>query len=114
MQHQELQKCRTEHHTTGDRERISKLQRVPPRTGRDEGHEQPTVTGRGCCDRQAGQRRAATGGSASGDEAEAEVEVAATAAADGARAAADGADGGRRQGAATRRATGEAATGGEG
>jgi len=70
---------------------------------------------------------------ASGDEAKAEVEVAATAAADGARAAADGADGGsdartarmarkstggaevhRRQGAATRRATGEAATGGEG
>ena len=53
----------------------SKLRRAAPRTGRDEGHEQPTVTGRGCCDRQAGQRRAATGGSASGDEAEAEVEV---------------------------------------
>jgi len=67
---------------------------------------------------------------ASGDEAKAEVEVAATAAADGARAAADGADDGgrrqrrtngadgaevhRRQGAATRRATGEAATGGKG
>ena len=44
MQHQELQKCRTEHHTAGDRERMSKLQRAAPRTGRDEGHEQTTVT----------------------------------------------------------------------
>ena len=69
MQHQELQKCITEHHTASDRERMSKLQRAAPRTGRDEGHEQPTVTGRGGCDRQAGQRRAATGGSATAEAA---------------------------------------------
>jgi len=58
---------------------------------------------------------------ASGDEAKAEVEVAATAAGGSdartarmARKSTGGAEVHRRQGAATRRATGETATGGEG
>ena len=61
--------------------------------------------------RRSRTERMAAGGS---DVLRAAVEIRTNGADGAATAAADGADGGRRQGAATRRATGEAATGGEG